>query len=148
MKILSDDQLVVLTVWQESRSEPELGMNAVCWVIRNRRDKRTGGPNLGMLSDGTIPGTVLRYGQFSGWHWKDPNFRGALTLDMIDPAYILAMKLWMAVLIAPGTDDPTKGALFYYNPKAVTSPPVWLPYVTLTTTIGAHSFYKPTNSNC
>jgi hypothetical protein len=143
MRLLTEDEIVCMTGYQEARGEVYESLVAVLWTIRNRKEVKTGGPNLGTLSDGTYSGTCLRYGQFSGWHFKDPNFKAAMLLDDQEPSYQRVAFAWDKVKGMQKSDDPTKGGLFYYNPKAVTHAPVWLPYVDLTATLGNHCYYRP-----
>lgn len=70
-----------------------------------------------------VVGVCLCPGQFSGWHWKDPNFQKCLTVDESDPQYVLALAIARAAL----RGDPINradGADHYYA-KSMTIPPAW-----------------------
>ena len=104
MRLISDDALATLTIWQEARNQTFIGMCAVGEVIRNRMARRYN-------SDGTVAGTVCRAWQFSGWNTQDPNRVPSLKLDDSDPLVQLCRKAWY-------TSQATtyaKGAVLYLN---------------------------------
>jgi len=60
-RLVSDDAWAILTVLQEADASPQEERIAVAEVIRDRA-------KLKYNSDGSIVGTVLKAGQFSGWN--------------------------------------------------------------------------------
>lgn len=144
MRLISDDALAVVTIFQEAAGEPWDGKVAVAEVIRNRmKDK--------YMSDGTVSGTVLRAYQFSGWNTEAGTVRlKSLRIDADDPVVLDCRKAWSA---AQQQSNLAKGAVLYLNPQAVLTRtgrlPAWAatPHDPLTldatrvvATIGRHVF--------
>lgn len=129
MRLLPDDALAAMNAWIEARGEPFEGQIAVCEVMRNRLKTGRWGK--------TVLEVILAPFQFSGWNTKDPNRTKALSLDDQDQEYQRALKAWKF----SEKSDLTKGALYYYNPKVVTTPPAWADPKKLTAAYGNHQFY-------
>lgn len=55
---MTDDQLNALNAFEEAAGEPDDGVAAIFRIVGNRQRAR-------FFSDGTVPGTVLRFDQFS-----------------------------------------------------------------------------------
>lgn len=133
MRLVPDDAWAVMTIWQEARSEPYMGMLAVAEVIRNRMRAK-------FFSDGTVVGTVLRDRQFSGWNNRDPN-RIPSAQIRIDSSFVWqCAKAWDEAMARPGS-QVAQGAFSYFNPAVVVPP--WKVDFRLVATIGAHEFYVP-----
>ena len=125
---LSDNDLLVRTVWGEARGETPLGQQAVAAVARNRA--KTSGMSLRDV--------LLAPNQFEPWN--NPTTRDALLkLDPNSPEY---QAIAQSVL---GTNnDPTGGATHFYSPKAQEAlgrpVPAWA--TGQGTDIGNHRFYN------
>lgn len=134
VRLVDDAIWGILTVLQEASSEPYSGKVAVAEVIQRRARER-------FFSDGTIPGTVLKPYQFSGWNSKDPNRIRVAKLDDSLPVVRDAIEAWHE---AERGSDLTHGALLYYNPRIVPMPAWAYPEVAVqTAVIGSHQFYRP-----
>ncbi len=135
LRLVDDNALAIMTIWQEARGESMEGKVAVGEVIRNRMAQR-------VHSDGTIPGTVLAPYQFSGFNTKDTNRIPSFKLDTENPQCGACQRAWE---MSAGT-NLTKGALYYYNPKAVRQlgykDPEWATDDKYLVTIGNHQFYR------
>ena len=130
MRLISDEALAVVTIYQEARGESFTGQCAVGEVIRNRMARR-------YSSDGTVAGTVCRNWQFSGWNNGDPNRIPSLMIDDTSPIVANCVKAWR-------TSQATtyaRGAVLYYNPAIVKTPPDWAKEEKHVATIGAHKFF-------
>lgn len=130
MRLVPDDAWAVMTIWQEARSEPYMGMLAVAEVIRNRMRAK-------FFSDGTVAGTVLRDRQFSGWNNRDPNRIPSAGLHHDNPTAERCARAWRD---SEGTNVAC-GAVSYFNPAIVV--PDWKKDFRLVATIGRHEFYVP-----
>lgn len=135
MKVISDDSLAIVTIWQEARGESYEGKLAVASVIRNRMKKK-------YSSDGTAAGTVLKDFQFSGWNAdpKDSNRELSVKIDDQDGTVRECIRAWNA----SADKDTVSGAVLYFNPKIVKRPKWAMPDVAeLVATVGSHEFYVP-----
>src|SRR5438128_11430018 len=106
-------------------------------VIRKRTRLK-----LPYLSDGTIAGTIaLRY-QFSALN-DDPadNLRliASLKIDDQDQAVADCIIAWRN----SATTNYSKGAVLYYNPKIIKTPPSWVAKSDHVASEGSHEFYLP-----
>lgn len=111
MRLISDDALATITIWQESRGEPYEGKVAVGEVFRNRMRER------GFFGDGTLAGTLLKSKQFSGWNEGDPNRIPSVKLDTDDPLVMQCLDAWHE----SAGSNLTHGALYYMNVDLVRS---------------------------
>lgn len=110
MRVISEDALAIITIYQEASGEPWDGKVAVAEVIRNRMREK-------YMSDGTVSGTVLRASQFSGWNTDAGAVRlKSLRIDADDPVVLDCRKAWSA---AQQQSNLAKGAVLYLNPQAV-----------------------------
>ena len=135
-RLVSEEALAVITIWQEARNEPQEGMMAVGEVIRNRM-------KLKYSSDGTVAGTVLRPLQFSGWNAKDPSRVKSLKIDDDDAT----VKKCLAAWLLSEQSNHAKGAVLYYAPAVVSMPDWAKPEVAQKVAeIGGHIFYVPKTS--
>lgn len=144
MRLISDDALAVITIYQEAAGEPWDGKVAVAEVIRNRMNDK-------YMSDGTVSGTVLRAYQFSGWNTDAGAVRlKSLRIDSDDPVVMDCRKAWTA---AQQQSNLVKGAVLYLNPQTVmkragrlptwaasTNNPMTLNAARVVATIGRHVF--------
>lgn len=131
MRVLADDALAVITIWQEARGEDITGKVAVGEVILNRMRSKT-------HTDGTVAGTILKDRQFSGWNNTDPNRIPSVKIDDEDPVVQECIRAWNT---AKSGSNFTRGATFYANLAIVK--PAWLAEMTPTITVGQHTFFVP-----
>lgn len=110
------------TLWQEARGEPLAGKRAVAHVLWNRLRLGRWGKSLGAV--------CLSRSQFSAWGPVTPrdsgmlaNFRASCALRDDDPELLALEKI---VADAEKEPDPTGGAVYYYNPKAVAHVPTFV----------------------
>lgn len=132
-RLVSDRAWGVMTVWQEARGECYLGKVAVAEVIQRRAKNK-------FFSDGTIPGTVLRRFQFSGWNTQDPNRVPASLIDSNDPQVVECMKAWDE---AAAGSNIVPECMHYYNGKALDREPLWAHNAKIVAEIGNHKFVIP-----
>jgi spore germination cell wall hydrolase CwlJ-like protein len=149
--------LLALCVWDEARGEIADGKAAVARVVVNRARLR-------FSSDGTIQGTVLAPGQFSGF-WFDmidgKYTRVAHTLDealarandklvqarkmpglwgeCLDIAQDVQSHTWLG---GPDYLKLTDDTVFYYNPAITPHTPAWAKPAQHVADIGHHSFFR------
>jgi spore germination cell wall hydrolase CwlJ-like protein len=128
MRLITDDKLGAITVWQEARGEPWEGKLAVAEVIRRRTATKYD-------SDGTIAGTIGRKAQFSGWNPSDPNFLPSLSLDDQDPVVNECIHAWYQ----SEHTNHSNGAVLYCNTRI--SNPSWARADKKVAEIGKHSFF-------
>jgi spore germination cell wall hydrolase CwlJ-like protein len=91
---MTDAELLALCVWDEARGEPAEGKAAVARVVLNRMHAH-------YQSDGTIPGTVLAPGQFSGFWFDWANGKYVRACTTRDEAATRAGKLLADAETAP-----------------------------------------------
>jgi spore germination cell wall hydrolase CwlJ-like protein len=133
LRLISDDILAWITIWQESRGEPDEGKLAVAEVIWNRMRTR-------YSSDGTVAGTVLRPWQFSGMNTDDPNRIPAFKLDSDNPIVQACRNAWD---LAKAGSNTVNKAVLYLNPKVVPKLPAWVAKSREVAVVGQHHFYVP-----
>ena len=114
-RLIPEDKLGILTVAQEALMEPFEGKLAVAEVIHNRMKQK-------YMSDGTVEGTVLKPYQFSGWLQKDPVLIKSMRWDDTMPAIQECIKAWFD---AKQGSNTVAGAVLYYAPGVVLTPPKW-----------------------
>ena len=131
MRLISDDMLAIVTIWQEAEGEPYEGKVAVGEVIRARMRRR-------YASDGTVVDTCLRPAQFSGWNTGSPRRVVAMRLDDADPIVIDCRRAWLE----SETSNLTRGAVLYCNPNALAALPGWATVDRELAVVGRHHFYK------
>lgn len=110
-----DRDSVIRTVYGEARGEPDKGMIAVAWVIKNRvMDRRW--PN-------DADSVVKQKFQFSTWNENDPNLKQIMALKATDKFYVYIKHIVDAVW--SGSEmDPTNGAV-YYIANTIKEPKWW-----------------------
>ena len=135
MRLVSDDALAVITIFQEAAGESLEGKIAVAEVIRNRMATR-------YQSDGTVAGTVLRPFAFSGWNsTRDPNI-AALRIRSVQVDSAATNDCAIAWHQSLGSHT-VKGAVLYVNPAGVAVRPNWADPAKLLAVVGQHEFYGP-----
>lgn len=122
-------EIMALTILGEARGESLMGKVAVAWAIRNRVENPAWWGN-------SFDTVCLKPKQFSCW--DDPNRIRMLTADLKDPSYRECLVVAIEVMDG-AVGDPTGGA-DHYHTKAVN--PKWRDPSKITTTIGAHVFYR------
>ena len=130
MRLISDEALAVVTIWQEARGEPHEGKVAVGEVIRNRM-------KLGKRPR-SVAEVVLEPWQFSGFNTRDRNRTPSMMIDDEDPVVVECRAAW----ILSESSDLIRGATLYFNPHIVQ--PAWASHVTFAAEIGNHRFYRET----
>jgi spore germination cell wall hydrolase CwlJ-like protein len=112
----AEKDAMVRTIWGEARSQPLEGQIGVAEVLKNRADN-------GHYGDG-IDG-VAKAGngsQFNVWRPNDPNYAPMNALSKDSPEYQAILNNVVEPVLSGKVDDPTKGALNYYNPDHATAP--------------------------
>lgn len=135
MRLITEEALAVITIYQEAQGESYEGKLAVAEVIRNRMKKQ-------YASDGTVSGTVLRPMQFSGWNAKDPGRIRAVRSDSDDRIVQDCIRAWHEAIAG---SDTVNGAVLYYNPSIIPDAPEWaMPdSADQVATVGHHVFFVP-----
>ena len=135
MKLTDGDRfLVAMTVVLEAEGEPELGQQAVAWVVRNRM----------MMWRQDASTVVLARLQFSAWNHDQPR-RRALSKLFAMPAWREALAATDAVF-SDQTADPSGGATHYLREDATRAGrknhdlPPWFKEANVTARIGHHTF--------
>jgi spore germination cell wall hydrolase CwlJ-like protein len=133
MRLISDEALGTLTIWQEAEGESQIGKQAVAEVIQRRA-------RIHYNSDGSIAGTVARRYQFSGWNddaQDNARLIASLELDDDDPVVAACQRAWrdaqLGVEVVPGA------TLYYRDGSPV---PSWAAACVLIGKIGSHLFFK------
>lgn len=127
MRLVSDDSLAVVAIYQEAEGEPFTGKVAVAEVIRNRAKK----------SGGTIASVVLKKLQFSGMNAGAANRIRSFEIDTENHIVQDCLRAWSE---AKAGSDYTLGATHYFNPSLCN--PDWAKKMVKTATIANHDFYK------
>jgi hypothetical protein len=156
---MDDRTLLAVCIADEAGLEPFVGKLAVGRVVLNRM-------RLKFQSDGTIPGTVLRKDQFSGFYFEMVGGKYTRVASTIEQAAaravdkltrykanaavwadsLYAADLARLGLLVSSREDPmfpgfTERTVNYYNPKVVKTPPAWATPDRLDTVIFNHTFY-------
>lgn len=137
--MLSDAQIVALTLWGEARGEPVEGRIAVACVIRNRVREP------GWWGDSYMS-VCLAKQQFSCWNADDPNYSKLMALsnhmlrgESVDA--ILDECLWVAEGIVGGRVRDRVGAATHYYAESIQAPK-WAKGATLVGRVGHHLFFQ------
>ena len=128
-----EKDLLYRTVAAEAGGEPALGQQGVVHTILNRA--RSG------QYPSSIGDVIRQPGQFSALNHLTGYAGGkGATPRFFEPGYKVNPSVIENVdaVLAGGTEDPTGGALNYYNPAAAS--PKWGPGMANPVTIGAHRF--------
>lgn len=128
MRLILDDSLGAVCVFQEAEGEPYLGKVAVAEVIQRRAKRK-------FMSDGTVTGTVLRRLQFSGMNSDSPNRIRSFKIDTDDPVVSDCVKAWEE---AKRGSNYAPESLHYYNPSICN--PAWAIGAKTVAEIGNHRF--------
>lgn len=108
-RLIPDNILAAITIYQEAAGEPYEGKLAVAEVIRNRMTRR-------YSSDGSVAGTVLRAWQFSGWNTDAGPVRiKSLQVDGDNLIVRQCLAAWTEA--TEMRTDSVKGAVLYLNPE-------------------------------
>lgn len=157
---MTDDDLAATCIADEAANQPYAGKVAVGIVILNRMAKK-------YSSDGTVPGTVEKWMQFSGF-WNDfeagryqvvvhnqveeqlraEHLFEEYSSQPIWPDCVKAWadaKAWKAGQPLSFTPGPqfrklTKDTVLYFNPR-ICKPPPWAKMENLDAVIFQHDFY-------
>lgn len=131
--IVEDWQWVVLTIIQEAALESLKGKTMVAEVIRDRTETKYN-------SDGTVPGTILRSMQFSGWNTSNIGRIAAAKLDLSHPAVVDSMTAYNIAF--KERSNLAMGANLYHADYMNPYPEwVYAPNVKRLTQEGHHIFY-------
>ena len=131
MRLISDDAIAIITIFQEAEGESLQGKVAVAEVIRRRMARR-------YSSDGTVVGTCLRPYQFSGWNTASGNRIRSLRIDLDEAMVADCVTAWAH----SRTSNIVPDAVLYYNPDIVPTPPAWADPARLVAVVEHHRFYK------
>lgn len=126
MRLISDDALAIVTIWQEARGEPFEGKVAVGEVIRTRMGRR----------NRTVAEVVLEPLQFSGWNSHDPNRIPSVLAERDDPIVQECEEAWFRSAVT----ELAGGATHYVNLRLAA--PTWATGMDPTAQIGNHTFYR------
>lgn len=144
---------MALTAWGEARGEPDDGVAAVCWSIRNRAEAdlwQDGKPD--WWGEG-VAGVALKPAQYSCHNAADPNSTrlrafatggdagsGSLTAEgLADPGLQRCLEIARGVLDG-SIADPTKGATHYYADTIAA--PRWTDGRKPSAHVGHHLFFN------
>lgn len=130
MRLITDDSIGIVTVFQEAEGEPYEGKVACAEVIL-RRTKRK------FMSDGTVAGTCLRRLQFSGWNDNSPNRIRSLQIDTSNPVVNDCVRAWAE---AEHGSNLAPECLHYFNAHIVNPP--WAKDAEVVAVIGNHTFVR------
>ena len=130
MRLIPDDVLGIVTVFQEAEGEPYEGKVAVAEVILNRTRKK-------YMSDGTVAGTVLRRLQFSGMNSDSANRIRSFKIDSDNHIVQDCIRAWSE---AKAGSELAGGSLHYYNPRLAS--PSWAINAPVLARIGNHVFVE------
>lgn len=132
----NDVMLMARTMWGENAHATPDEYSAIANVIRNRT--LSGDPSFG---GDTIPKVILAPNQFQAWN--DPGKKNyPMKAPLRSPAFQSAYQV-ASLAMSGQDDDPTKGAVNYYNPDAPgQKTPAWAEG-RKGTRIGQHVFYGP-----
>lgn len=112
----NDIDLMARTMVAENTSGSPQEYAAIANVMRNRMN--SGNAEFG---GNTMPQVILARNQFTPWN--DPSAKNYPTkINSKSPAYQSAYRIASDVMSGQG-DDPTGGAVYYYNPKGVFKTP-------------------------
>ena len=124
-RLVADQVLAVITVWQEAEGEDFDGKTMVAEVILNRM-KRKAAP---------VPDIVLAAKQFSEWNENDLRSKRSLTLDDDDAVVQDCIKAWNRAIQG---SKLAKGATHYHADYVQ---PYWASSMKLVARRGKHLFY-------
>jgi spore germination cell wall hydrolase CwlJ-like protein len=123
--------LLGLCIWAEARGEPELGQQAIGWVVRNRADHPRWWGN-------SIDSVILTPAQFSWTATSNPEH---IDVEKLTSSHDLNLFIAMAQgVIAEDIQDPVNGANHYYA-DYMKPPPNWAAEYEFVRQIGKHRFY-------
>lgn len=124
-----DLEIGAATLYMEASGEPEESRHAVAHVLVNRLKAKKYGKTLAEI--------CLRDRQFSGWNNKDPN---RIRLARAQDSDVKPYEQYLRDAIEGKTQDPTGGALYYFNPKLAS--PKWdFSKLRKLKQIGSHLFF-------
>lgn len=133
---LTEDELLALVIWAESRSEPYDGRRAVGSVILNRREKN------GWFGK-TLYEVILKPFQFSCFNQSDPQFPNLVNMaSNFGYAYAKYASLRSCHYMAQGLLDgtiPKYDLITHYHTTEVK--PIWDDSMTQVMKVGRHEFY-------
>jgi N-acetylmuramoyl-L-alanine amidase len=133
MRLLTEEAIILMTLWAEARGEPLEGMLAVAEVIRRRT-------KLHYNSDGSLTDTCTRNAQFSCWNNDDEQRPMMFRLTDQEPLVMRLGEVWENSEFT----DYSNGAVLYYSPAAMKptgSVPWWAPKCRKVAEVGPHVFY-------
>jgi N-acetylmuramoyl-L-alanine amidase len=133
VRLLSEQSIVLMTLWAEVRGEPLEGMLAVAEVIRRRtRDHYN--------SDGTLTDTCTRDRQFSCWNNTDRQRPRMFRLSDQDSVVIKLREVWEN----SEWTDYSNGAVLYHA-IGMENYPDWVTRCREVARLGGHVFYVERN---
>ena len=130
MRLISDEAIAAVTIFQEAENQGHEGRVAVGEVILTRMKHA-------FHSDGTVIGTCCAPVQFSGWN---ATARNRIRSLMADDANVIVKDCLAAWHEALAGSSLTDGADSYFNPAIVTPP--WFDQKLVVATIKDHVFLR------
>jgi spore germination cell wall hydrolase CwlJ-like protein len=127
----ADLEVMAKTIYGEARGEPQIGQEAVGFVVLNRVNKRS------WWGDDII-GVCKHPWQFSCWNRNDPNSSLLNSMTAGDQRLLPFLDVARRVLTNQAR-NPVSDATHYYADYI--SEPSWVPGSTFVTQIGRHRFY-------
>ncbi len=108
--------LLALVIWREARGEILAAKYGVAWVVMNRTKHPGwwGGPS-------TVS-VILKPFQFSSFNHNDPN--ATRWPSPLDTSWEASLQI-AADMYAGQGQDPTSGAVYYFDRSLDNNPPVW-----------------------
>jgi len=107
--------LLALVIWREARGESLPAKLGVAWVVRNRV-QRPGWWGKDWIS------CVLKPFQFSSFNATDPN--AVRWPSPLDTSWEASLQIAADVYAGRG-QDPTSGAVYYFDRSLDNNPPAW-----------------------
>lgn len=130
-RVISDDAIATITIFQEAEGEPVAGKIAVAEVIHNRTLFK-------FMCDGTVADACLRAYQFSGFNSNSKNRVRSFLIDNENPRVLECLDAWHQ---AQGGSNTVRGAVLYLNPLLVPEKPSWATPDHYICSVGHHDFY-------
>ncbi len=131
MRLVGDDAIAIITIWQEAGNQALEGKIAVGEVIRTRVRRKYN-------CDGTIIGACLRASQFSGWNTNASNRIASLKINTDDRVVNDCAIAWER----SRDSNLTLGAPLYQNKALVNPLPSWAQESKILAQIQDHTFYS------
>lgn len=124
-----DLEIGTATIFMEASGQSPDGQAAIAHVLLNRMDDGRWGHS--------VAAVCLYPSQFSCWNTVDPNRE---RLAKASDGDLSSIRRILDDAMDGLSEDPTNGALYYFNPSVCR--PSWAALFIKTGSIGSHDFYK------